>query len=91
VIDPEIRRSCQETGTQLAGSWRGTIGSANAVQPIRTDLVVMLKWAHCPWFFESPGAAPAWPVAMAAQPTKQEEVGRMCPCLVGKISQLIGA
>jgi hypothetical protein len=51
----------------------------------------MSQFAHCPWNLESPEAAPAWPVAMAAQPTKQEEAGGRCPCLVWKTSHLNGA
>jgi hypothetical protein len=35
----------------------------------------MSQWAHHLWNLESPEAAPAWPVAMAAQPAKQEEAG----------------
>jgi hypothetical protein len=51
----------------------------------------MSQWAHHPWNLESPKAAPAWPVTMAAQPAKQEEAGGRCPSLVWKTSQLIGA
>jgi hypothetical protein len=91
--DPDIRRSCQETVTQVAGACRGRglKESVYTVWPIRKDLVVMSQWAQHPWNLESPEAAPAWPVAMAAQPAKQEEVGGRCPCLVWKTSQLSGA
>jgi hypothetical protein len=36
-------------------------------------LVVMSQWALHPRNLESPEAASAWPVAVAAQPAKQEE------------------
>jgi hypothetical protein len=55
-------------------------------------LVVMSQWTHRPWNLECPEAAPAWSVAMAAQPTtKQQEPGGRCPCLVWKTFQLSGA
>jgi hypothetical protein len=51
VIDPLIRRSCQETATKVVGDQRG-IGvrrSDCAVRPIRKALVVMSQWAHYHW------------------------------------------
>jgi hypothetical protein len=67
--------------TQVGGDWRGRVlkGSAYAVQPIRKDIVVMSQWAHSPLNLESTEAAPAWPVAMASQPAKQEEAEGRCP------------
>jgi hypothetical protein len=52
--------------------------SAYAVRPIQKDLAVMSQWAHSPWNLENTEAASAWPVAMAAQPAKQEEPGGRC-------------
>jgi hypothetical protein len=74
-----------------AGRGWGLRGSAYAVQPTRKDLVVMSQWALCPWNLESPEEASAWPVAVAAQPAKQEESEGRCHCLVRKTSQLSGA
>jgi hypothetical protein len=54
-------------------------------------MAVMSLWVHHPWNLESPEAAPAWPVAMAAHPPKQEEDGGVCPGLVWKTSLLINA
>jgi hypothetical protein len=90
---PGPTHSLPDHHTQEAGSWRGRglRGRAYAVQPIRKDLVVMSQWAHSPWNLESPETAPAWPVAMAAQPAKQEEAGGRCPCVVWKTSHLSGA
>jgi hypothetical protein len=74
VIDPHITRSWQMTTTQVAESRREWVlkGSAYQVRPIRTEMVVMSQWAQHPCMLECPEAAPAWPVAMAAQPAKQE-------------------
>jgi hypothetical protein len=82
-----------KNGTQMPGDWRGQglRMSAYTVWPVRKDLVVMSQWAHEPWNLESPEAAAAWPVAMAAQPAKQKEAGGWCSCLVWKSSQLSGA
>jgi hypothetical protein len=76
--------------TQVTGDWKGRFlkGSAYAVQPIRKDMIVMSQLAYSPLNLGSPEAAPAWPVAMAAQPAKQEEAEGRCPCLVWKTSQL---
>jgi hypothetical protein len=38
----------------------------------------MSQWDHSPWNMESPEAAPAWPVAIAAQPAKREAAGGRC-------------
>jgi hypothetical protein len=54
------------------------------------DMAVMSQWEHSPWNRENPEAAPAWPVAMAAQPAKQEGGGGRCPCIVWKTSLLTG-
>jgi hypothetical protein len=72
----------------LETGWGGLRGRAYTVQPIRKELIGMSQLAHCHWNLDSPEAAPAWPVAMAAQPAKQEEPGRRCPCFLWKISQL---
>jgi hypothetical protein len=89
----QITSSCQETATQMAGDWRerGHRGSAYVVWPIRTDLVVMSQWdpSHCN--IHIPEAAPAWPLAMVAQPAKHGEAGGRCHCLVWKTSLLFGS
>jgi hypothetical protein len=79
--------------TQVAGDWiwRDCKGNAYGVWPIRKDKVVMSQWAHRLLNLGSPEAATAWPVAMAAQPAKQEEAEGTCSCLVWKTSQLSGA
>jgi hypothetical protein len=76
--------------TQVAGDWRGRVlkGSAYTIQPIRKDVIMMSQCAHSPLNLGSPEATPDWPVAMAAQPAKQEEAEGRCPCLVWKTSQL---
>ena len=51
-------------------------------------MLVISQWAHSPLNLESPESAFSWPVAMAAQPTKQEKAEGKCPCLVWKTSQL---
>jgi hypothetical protein len=88
--NPPIRTSCQETGPQVPGAWRGRVlgRSAYKVWPIRKLLVVMSQWAHCPWNLDSPEAAPPWPVSVAAQPATQDESRRRRSCLVWKSSQL---
>jgi hypothetical protein len=78
--------NCHRSGWRLDGG--GLRGRAYTVQPIRKELIGMSQLAHCHWNLDSPEAAPAWPVAMAAQPAKQEEPGRRCPCFLWKISQL---
>jgi hypothetical protein len=91
--NPQIRRSCQEAATQVAGDWRGRgcRGSAYVVWPIRKDLAVMSQWDHSPRILESPEAAPAWPVAMAVQLAMQEEAGGRSSSLVWKTCPLIGS
>jgi hypothetical protein len=67
---------------------RGLRGRGYTVWLIRKYLIVISQWGHGPWNLETPEAAPAWPVAMAAQPAKQEEAGGRCRCLLWKTSQL---
>jgi hypothetical protein len=56
-----------------------------------TDLAVRSQWDPSSWNVESAEAAPAWPVAMAVRPAKQEETGGRWPCLGWKMCLLIGS
>jgi hypothetical protein len=77
---------------QVAGDRRvrGLSESVYVFHPTKKDFVVMSQWAHCPCILESPETAPAWLVAIAAQPAKEKEAGGRFPYLVWKISQLSG-
>jgi hypothetical protein len=81
-------------GHSHTSGWRqeseGLSESGYVSCPIKKDLVVMSQWAHCPWTLESPEAAPAWPVAIAAQPAKQKEARGRFSYLVWKTSHLRG-
>jgi hypothetical protein len=90
--NPQIRRSCQETTTGVAETQRGQghRGCAYTIWPIRKDLVVISRWAHCPWNLESPEAASACPVSMTTWPAKQEEPGGSTPVLCRRLLSYVG-